>query len=143
MKKLLLLLFLIPNLVMAEYEDWAGPEDPQNMFFVDMESLQLINRKYLIFRIKIYTNTKELFAHAGKDDDGFNGSVASLLELHCNEKKFKTLNRLAWSEPDLKGAFLLDIPGSKDWQFRSKTSLFGGFVEEVCVITKNAFIRIK
>ena len=117
MKKLLLLLFLIPNLVMGEWKMF------QTDVYFDPETFDLISDTTI--RLSTYMNINGA-------DISDTGSVNCYIEFHCGERKYRCLKRKVWSEHNLKGQYLGDAGVNKNWKYSEKTKLYGGMMDLVC-----------
>ena len=113
MKKLLLLLFLIPNLVMGE--EWIDVYK-DGTIFVKKNSAERTDGKKI--RFEMYQNVNSL-------------SLRYYSEINCNEQSIKDLNLTYFSEEHLKGEILKN-DGPNDKLYPPPNSYIGAFVRFMC-----------
>ncbi|MBT3476027.1 hypothetical protein HN460_03690 [bacterium] len=116
MKKLLLLLLLIPNLVMGEWTSLSSN------FFYDASTMELVNNK---IRLMTYANVND---RAGASL----GSASMFIEFNCKEKAYRNLNRTFYSMSDLQGEPRIDKSLNYQWEYAKKTSLMGQILDTIC-----------
>jgi hypothetical protein len=112
MKKLLLLLLLIPNLVMAD--EWKDV-DGQGRFF--WKIWDLVNKKP---RMEIYFN----------DDSGV--SAFRYVEINCKEKKVRYLRQINYSRWNLEGGIAFTDSKADDRYFYLPTASEGRIFGLAC-----------
>ena len=110
MKKLTLLLLLIPNLVMGEWFEFS-----QNVY-TNLSTMDLVNNNV---RLKSYVNVPQ------------GNSISFFYEFNCNEKAYRSLNTVFYSMPDLQGTSE-SINRGKEWQYSEKTSIIGKMLDDHC-----------
>ena len=112
MKKLLLLLLLIPNLVMAE--EWIDTLNDGTVF-IKKNSAENINNK---IRFEQYVNVE-------------NKSIKYYSEINCNEKSITDLNTIYYSDNNLKGE-MIGQEGPDDKFYPPPSSYIGTIVKVMC-----------
>jgi len=113
MKKLLLLLLLIPNLVMGEWVGFDIGIDGQ--FFLKRNSAEHINGK---IRFEQYWNIN-------------NRSVLLYSEINCNERSVTDLNTVWYSDENLKGE-VIEREGRGDKFYPPPNTTEGSIVRTIC-----------
>jgi len=116
MKKLLLLLLLIPNLVMGV--EWTKMT---NSIYSNRESFEIVNSNSR-FRLLTYTNYKKQ-------------SLRALNEYDCLEKRYRNLTATLFSERDLKG-IVVATEGIQDWEYLIKGTDHAFLISKRCEIHK-------